>query len=341
MTTQEDIKKEDLAFLSYIDRSGSTYLSKLLNEYRDVGVSIEAVFPDGILGIPVIIKSESQIDKALNKIYSDTKFQSWGIDRKKLTAEIKSLDEYPLGFNKLLPIFLKLYFETAKSNACIHIYKSSFIYLQRIKKVRQMFPESKFIFIIRDGRAIYNSQKKSLDSKKGKPFADNPFRTAKKFTRAEKIVKKYRSEKWFHLVKYEDLITDANTEIDKLLRFLGLSKFKKSDNKDYFKAIPKSQKSLHENLQYGPLRKRINAWKEELNKDEIYIFQNACSKALMNFNYSLEPMNFHVFKKIYIYLKFKLHYVFKRIIDETKVFFYPNLLLRRIWYRFSKIKKAQ
>jgi hypothetical protein len=49
-----------IVFLTYISRSGSTLLARMLDEYQDIGVTIEAVLPDGIKGGPVFDVSCSE-----------------------------------------------------------------------------------------------------------------------------------------------------------------------------------------------------------------------------------------------------------------------------------------
>ena len=58
-----------IVFLTYISRSGSTYLAKLLDEYNDIGVTIESQIPDGIGWGRCNIKNSDDLEKYLKKLY--------------------------------------------------------------------------------------------------------------------------------------------------------------------------------------------------------------------------------------------------------------------------------
>jgi len=324
---------ENLIFLIYINRSGSTYLCKLLDEYEDIGVSIEAVFPDGIINRPLTIKNELHIEYAIKKLYKNIKFKEWGINQEDLIIEIKSNNNYPISFDKILSILLKLYFRKKKPSAKIYIYKSP--YAGHIREVKKIFPNSKFVFIIRDGRAIYYSQKKSKGSIIRKPMANNPIATAIEYNKVIREIIKYKNKSWLEIIKYEDLIRNKTFEIDKLLKFLNVNS-RNIGFSNYFEKIPNNQKYLHKNIKSGPIVSRINAWKKELGIEERFVFQQICFNILYDFNYPMEKIDFRKIKKIYIYYKFYLYYNFRRFLDKFRAFLDFDYLLNRIWYKLFK-----
>ncbi|MFX0124902.1 MAG: sulfotransferase [Candidatus Hodarchaeota archaeon] len=297
---------EQIVFLTYINRSGSTFLANLLNEYEDIGVSIEARMPDGILYRSLEINKPQEIKRALEVLYSDGKFGAWNIDRNYLEGEISSLD-FPIRYDQLLRTILKLFFKDRKVK--VFIYKNGF-YINHIEEVKSTFPEAKFIFILRDARAIYNSQKSSLNSETLKPMADNPVPVAKYYKQISSIIERYNSVDWVHVIKYEDLVSNTDYEIKKLLTFLDSNLRKDLAAKSYFEKIPQKEKHLHKNVKSEALEKRIYAWRDELSKAEVMIIERILGNVLIRYGYELTKLDNISIKDRIGYLWFwSAHYV--------------------------------
>lgn len=101
---------ERIGFLTYMNRSGSTFLAKLLSECADISAGIEAHIPDGILFSCVVINEPWDVRKALKILYSDDKFYTWNIEKEKLEREISNLG-FAIGYNELLWAKTKMYFK--------------------------------------------------------------------------------------------------------------------------------------------------------------------------------------------------------------------------------------
>ncbi|MFX0097199.1 MAG: sulfotransferase [Candidatus Hodarchaeota archaeon] len=274
---------EQIVFLTYISRSGSTFLARLLNEYEGIAVSIEARMPDGILYESFEIRGPEDVEKGLEILYSDGKFNAWNIDKQVLKKEICTLP-FPIGYEQLLRTTLRL--SSRNPSAKILVYKNGF-YIKHIEAVKTKFPEAKFIFILRDARAIYNSRKASLNSETLEPMADNPIPVAKEYKQVSLIVDRYKDVDWLHVIKYEDLIRNTDSEIKRLLAFLGTGRKKNLIDRDYVEKIPEREIHLHTNVKLGPLRKRIDAWRGELNNAEIMAIQRISGEMLRRNGYEL------------------------------------------------------
>lgn len=273
---------ENIAFLTYISRSGSTYLARLLNEYDDIGVSIEARLPDGILYRSLEITRSQDVEKALEVLFSDGKFRAWNLRKDELERELRRLG-FPIGYDKLLRTLLKMYFK--KDNVRICIYKNGY-YMEHVEALRSIFPDARFIFLVRDVRAIYNSQKHSLNSETLRPMASNPILVAKYYEKILSIIEKYRQCDWLHVLKYEDLLLNTDDEIVRLLSFLG-SRGTRIADVDYYDQLPETEKHLHRNVNSGPLTDRMTAWRDQLSKVEMTCIQNVARDELARYQYDL------------------------------------------------------
>ncbi|MBU1122099.1 MAG: sulfotransferase [Candidatus Omnitrophica bacterium] len=325
-----------IVFLTYLNRSGSTFLSALLNQYEDIGVSLEAGLPDGILRYPLNIGKKADIGKVLNCLYADKKFSSWNIDRIHLQ---KLLEEstLPLKFSSLLTMLMKCYFDKRGVTPQIYIYKCG-DYINYLPVLRQIFPNSKVIFLIRDGRAVYNSQKKSFSSTTNKLMETNPLRSAYKWRAVINCVKQYCVENWFYCLKYEDLVSNPNETLDRLLDFLKSNKKIFREKENYFSAIPQSQKHLHHNIINFPLSERICAWQNELNLQEIVIYEKYAGKVLREQGYKVcsdEALyNTQRFRCLY----YKVDWVLSKIKYEFQAAVCISRFLDGIWAMMCKIK---
>jgi len=111
-----------------------------------------------------------------------------------------------------------------------------------IKFLNKIFPDSLFVHIVRDGRAVVNSILKRRRETRGEVFwwgAKPPnWREIKKINTLKQISMQYLSiiniidrdanevlsQERYYLIKYEHLINNPKVEIEKLLEFLELRK---------------------------------------------------------------------------------------------------------------------
>ena len=270
-----------LVFLTYLSRSGSTYLARQLDAYQDVAVSLEADFPDGIAyeGAP-IASTRANLEPALDALFALDKFQAWQVERPALHKALAARS-FPVSFEAFLIEALQQHFRA--SEARIWIYKQG-AYVWHLPEIRQRFPQARVLLILRDPRATYNSQKRSRLSTTGAPMASNPVAFARQFKGVMAVAERYRTAPWFHAVRYEDLVTDLQKQVRGVLRFLGASDAKAAT--DYANRIPASQQHLHAHVGKRPMTQRIDAWRQELEAVEIAAIQRVLGRTLAQAGYA-------------------------------------------------------
>ncbi len=275
-----------LVFLVYLNRSGSTYLATLLDQYKEIGVSLEAEIPDGIhYHRRIYLTSQKEIEEYIERLYRDERFTAWQFDKQILQERFQKM-LLPITFKHILPAILQENFKD--SPVTTYIYKSPYIY--HLEKIRTIFPTAKVIFISRDLRAMYNSQHRTKSTFGGGVMATNPIKTAILYNMIMTIKKAYSEENWFHAVQYEDLLTNQKKEMRRILQFLQLSDLKDVDNSAYFAKLPEKEKNIHKNITSQPILQRIHAWKEELTREEIWLLQHISKRTLMKHGYALYPI---------------------------------------------------
>ncbi|MFW6016650.1 MAG: sulfotransferase, partial [bacterium] len=250
-------------FLTYLARSGSTLLSKKLSQFSNFGVGIEEDIEDNISKGCFKLQNEVDLDKYLDRIFLEVKFKNWNLNKVNLRTRLIDNFKFPLTYYEVLTEIFNLYFAGETKEVYIHKKGNYYLYWREVLKT---FPNSKFIFIYRDPRAIFNSQNKNKNSQ-NKIMQKSIYTFAYSYKLAHKLLCRLNKRKNKLLVfKYEDLVINEDNIIKLIVDFLEVKNVIKSENNDYYRRIPQNQLHLHNNvkLEYND-NKRINAWKSELS----------------------------------------------------------------------------
>lgn len=251
-----------IVFLTYLARSGSTYLASKLDTCAGVRVGIEARFIDGWTTAGFSIENPVQLQQYISSLYTDEKFRKWKIPEEVLHEKFSSL-KFPVQFSTVLSVCLAEYFKDDVPLVQIHKRGD---YFKCVEQILKELPAAKFIFIDRDPRAIYNSQSKSLDSKTNLPMMRDIVHFVFEYKKEQQMLSNASSFPCFYRCSYEQLLKNESDELKKILQFLGVkNQYVALEKGSYFDAIPNAQKHLHEHVKSGvPVLKRIDGWKDEL-----------------------------------------------------------------------------
>lgn len=274
----------DICFLTYMNRSGSTLLAEKLDRLSEVCVSLEPDIRDGLgEARGLVIRDEDALEDYLDEIYRSHKFSKWGIDREALSVLLLQ-GGFPITFREILPAILSQYCGTEEVR--LYVFKNN-EYFRFYAILREMFPASKFIFVARDPRGIFNSEKQAVDSA-GRPMRRNLAVFAAHYVRTHDFIEmNLRGKTYFHYLRYEDLVQHEAKVLRELEGFLGISCDTSGKEAEYFRKIPENQKHLHRNLADGEMKtRRISAWDEELEPLEISFLQTTLGRYLAKNNYT-------------------------------------------------------
>lgn len=275
----------DPFFLVYDSRSGSTFLANLLVKFAGAAIPPETNFITALLSKyeKETIDNDSDLKQTIDIIYEDNKFSDWKLDRAELENYIER--SFPLTIRDLILQVCTLYKQNNYPNSQFFGLKKG-VYLTKYRQMKQLFPQAKFVGIIRDGRAVFNSKKHSIYSVTGKPFETDPVKAAKEWCRMygflQEVVQKYPTETID--IQYEKMIEDPDSIIAELREFFNISEVKEFGDKSY--EISERYGKLHKNVKKEPLEKRITAWQETLSAEEIFAFESVAYKQLLLAGYS-------------------------------------------------------
>lgn len=93
---------------------------------------------------------------------------------------------------------------------------------------------------MRDIRAIFESQKRTLGSRLGRPMATNPAHCAIQFRCLRNILDQNldKDKADFCIVRYEDLVREPDRILDEILGFMDVGRDKKLSGSNYLETIP-------------------------------------------------------------------------------------------------------
>ncbi|MBI3643584.1 sulfotransferase [Candidatus Acetothermia bacterium] len=302
----------DPLFILCKGRSGSTFLVDILIRHPEIGMApvsdlirtMLQAYPE--LGDP--LRSHEGVKTMLHKIFEEPKFETWELKFEILLEELVS--QLPLCRSDMARAILLAYHHKNYPGRKIWGLKRGGWLATHIHTLRRHFPQSKYLLLIRDGRAVFASSKRAIHSDTSLPLEEDSLRSAQVW---KKIVSSFISQKdqaSVLIVRYEDLVTEPREIIAKILWFLGVTCNDDVMDNLLFSHTPKyiyeRDRHLHENVGKAPQKDRASAWKKTLSPKEIKTFEKIAAKELVSQGYdllypasSLRSLFFHMTKEFY------------------------------------------
>ncbi len=302
----------DPVFVGGDARSGTTYLMALLNRHPDVWISDESNFINRIWNNyeNKLVTTTDEVNHVLNLIYTERKFVDWQLNHDDLLERLSSV--LPMDWTEIVREILQADRDTKSPGSAVYGIKKP-TYTRNPIKLLERFPTAKFISITRDGRAVFNSKRKTKNSETGEIFEENPMEAA------EIWLRKVRDFDLFSMlfpgnaleISYEKLLTSTDQVLLEVWKFLEISHIPLDElfrNPSSVVSIPGIRRNLHPNIGELPKLKRINAWKDNLDEKQIRDFEITASLLLNAKGYDLYEVKRPTFATIryksYLYLKF-------------------------------------
>ena len=244
--------------------------------------------------IPLILRNypkssiDNKVDLAniIDILYRDRKFDDWNIERTSIKKEVE--ENLPISIRDFILSICTIYRDiNFPGSQVFGIKKGS--YARHYKEIKDMFPESKFVELIRDGRAVFNSKKHSIYSGTDKPFETDPYKAAEAWCdrlRLLKEIKKSYEDKTL-IMYYENMISNIEKTIESVCNFLDAPYNSDNISKTKKYIAPERYNYLHKNIEKDPLTSRISAWQKTLSRDEIFAFESIAYEYLLSEGYEL------------------------------------------------------
>lgn len=148
--------------------------------------------------------------------------------------------------------------------------------------LKKHFPDSKIIFIVRDGRAVANSYLKA-----GWGVA-NMYGAGERWTREIALQREFwkKNSSISCMLKYEDLLADPAKELTRVCACIGES-YDESMATFYKEPSPIKENVYNTNV-FRPIDRSIEfKWKNELTPNQIGVFEDVAGQDLKDLGYPL------------------------------------------------------
>lgn len=271
-------------FLISSERSGSNLITKILNSHSEIcGPSPKHL-------INPTLRNFFRYNPLENKKNRDEFIQDlsnlinvdFGLWRSKVT--ITELEQI-LDDSNIFELLRKIYWKEAVANKKSSVFiKENQIY-EYLLYLEQYYPESKFIYLIRDPRDMALSWKESKIHQGG--IIHGAYQWKKDQQQTLKYCPYLLDKKKLILIRYEDLISHPEGILKAICEFLGVSyesnllNFHKNDS-----TIKNAQKNLPwRNLSKPLLQRNSGKYKSSLKEYDIKIIEKICQYEMIHFGY--------------------------------------------------------
>ncbi len=266
-------------FIGYCDRSGSTFLLNELNKIEGV-----VVCPELDLLVRVLLKNPN---KEINPIFlrnfrkaisNDKKFTLWDIPidstgcKSRIDLFFKIIDDYSHKFTQ---------------NPRFIVFKERSI-LEYYKVLGNSYRNVCFVSLIRDPRAVFASQKRTITFSQNRLMSNNALTTVRIWNRHCKTNEKFKNNNiLLNTITYEEIIGNLESTIQSLFRWIEKKDSPISYKTDIGTQLFYNKEEKHILVSEPPIISRITAWEKELSAADIAIIEHICYDNMIKYQYEV------------------------------------------------------
>lgn len=265
-------------------RSGNTLLRSILSG------NPEAVIPPESYRLPFAIKKfhivnnrdwNTIISEILEEFENCKEFYTWDIDISDVYKRLESISDSKKTLSNIFDELFLTYAEKHSPKSKIWGDKTPLntLYLDWLGPV---FPQSKFIHIIRDGRDVASSY---LKMERYNTLLEAANRWINSIELAQSFG--YKIKKNYMEIRYEDLVTSTESEIKRVCDFLNI-KYDSAmlDHTNHVEKLGDVDKPHHSNLSKPISSESIGKWKSNLSKSDQESITKLLHKHLKRLGYA-------------------------------------------------------
>ena len=270
----ENISQIPFFFIIGRPRTGTTLLRSLFDAHPNVQLPWECQF---VLNLyPRYGNITLWTKEILSQFYSDLlkqwQFSAWNIDHAKLQSDLQAC-EGEISYAMVCQVVYLNHISFYPKETIRLIGDKNHGYTIYTERLLKLFPDAKFVYILRDYRDNYQSVKNvdfelpvvSLVVYKWKYFYKKAMQAAKKYPES------------FYFIRYEDLVTEPVLHLQKLCEFLNLPYV--PEVFDFYKMKEKAEERYpadilqkHHKSLFNPVNtSRIGLWEKSLSQRQIRI----------------------------------------------------------------------
>jgi len=270
-------------FILGSQRSGTTMLRLMLNNHPNLCVPHETGFV-----IPFYLKLDHyaplENKNNLSRLIDDIAQHPHVVNGELIKDKDALLSKKPGDYATLIAEIMRSYADACGKKRWGDKTPS---YTEHIDILYRLFPNAKFIHLLRDGRDVALSLQNLSWGSKCVPRLARDW--AAKTVICHKVGNVLPKGSFFEL-KYENLVLEPQAKLKEICEFLG------EDYSDEILAysdkgkenMPKASMKWHENSIRAPNPKKLYGWKKKMPEADRIIFEEVAGETLKYFDYELE-----------------------------------------------------
>jgi len=278
-------------FIVGVGRSGTTLIRQMLNSHSNIAIPYESHFitkyQDNINAYGNLSTPEN-LNILVNDILQEPILKLWDVE-----VSVEQIVSQ-IGNTVTLESVIDAFFSSYASTHSKARWGDKSDYLDRMYKIRKLFPDAKFIHIIRDGRDVTNSV---LKMTWGPCNVKQAAEWWSEHVRLGYCAGRMLPVEQYMEVRYEDLVLDTEKQLKRLCHFID-EEFE-ADMLEYYKTsskyIPKSLLNQHYNADVPPAKNRVYAWKNSMSQVDVKIFEQIAEPVLREFGYEVSNQKVNTF----------------------------------------------
>ena len=289
----------DKVFILGNPRSGTSLFRLMLNSHSMINATPECGFLhwwyEKYADWDSSCVTSNRLDEYISDLESSKRIEDWKMDYAQLKEKI--VQENPDNYAKLGEIVYVFYGEQKGKKAKVIADKNNY-YINHFNDLNEIWPDAKYILVIRDGRDVacsYLNIETLVTNSPYKPKLSTDIKTIAKewLTNNQNVLSFSESlnNNQFMVIRYEDFVKDSELYLTKVCNFLGLNF--ESNMLNYYIKNAKEQDEPLSSLDWKkktlekPDKDNIGKYKMELEKQSIEEFNTTATDLLQKFNYEI------------------------------------------------------
>jgi hypothetical protein len=271
----------DPFFIIGAQRSGTTLLRLIINSHSQVAIPEEGTFLMPLLrelrGSYHESIGKKQLKNYIKYIQNNHQFMAWKFDGFETFSDLLKKEV------SLKNLIESLYIDYAASHGKVQWGDKTPSFFRKVVELSEMFPNAKFINVVRDGRDVYLSMRRREWGRKNASVA--ALEWAYKVRTVERSFKQLPFER-FHVLRFEDLIRDPEGRVKEVCQFLGINFEVRM--LEFWKTSDRFIGRHHSALIFKPISDiSAEKWRKSMTLREKLAFELIAKDCLRSYGYAL------------------------------------------------------
>jgi hypothetical protein len=304
-------------FILGVQRSGTTLLRLILNSHSYIAIPEEAEFLRPIITKKYIYNEipEKDLKRICNYLRSSPHYALWNYDSSKFLNWLEKQSSI-----SLKEFINNLFMSYAESEGKIRWGDKTPSLFRKLKLLHILFPEAKFIHMLRDGRDVFDSWRKMDFSKNN--VAVVALEWQYKLYKIENFLKILHDDNKY-TIRYEDLLISPKETLMKICNFIEMEF--ESQMLNFYMQSKYYVGNHHSRLIFQPINPgNLFKWKKNLTETELKVFNYLAGRYLRKYGYQVESKRMSFNDYVYV-----LEKLLKGLPARTFGVLKANILLKK------------